>query len=281
MKSLGLPVGKFLGLLPAFGSLLFLFGLPICLLFAISFWTVKSLRLRPDFTFAAYERSFAVYGGLLANTMLMAAAVAIICTIVGFVFAYGARFRTGVFGDVFILGTMITLFGGYLIKVYSWKAILSSNGAVNSVLMWAGIADEPLTWLIYNRGSVIIALVNFLLPFAILPIYSELRNVQEITLDAARDLGASAWRTTASVVIPQCKVGLVSAFSICFLSAAGDYVTPMFLGGGSGAMMGQLIVDEFANRFNWPNGAAMSFTMMGASFLVIIAVWVAVMRKRR
>lgn len=273
-------VRRALALVPAYGLLTILFFVPVALLFAVSFWSVRSFQLRPDFTLAAYARTLTAYGPILLWTLVIAAAVAILCTVIGFVFAYGARFRMGRFGDLFILATLITLFGGYLVKIYAWKAILSANGLLNSMLIGLGLTDRPLTWLIFNSGAVIVALAHFLLPFAILPIYSELRNVRPITLDAARDLGAAPWTTLTKVVIPQCRSGLTAAFAICFLSAAGDYVTPMFLGGGSGVMLGQFIVLEFSTRFNWPAGAAMSFTLMGASLLVIAAVWLGLARKR-
>lgn len=269
-----------LALFPAFGILTGLFFVPIALLFAVSFWSIRSYKLVPGFSLDAYARTVSVYGPLFVSTMLIAAAVALLCVVVGFVFAYGARFRSGRYGDLFILATMITLFGGYLVKIYSWKAILSANGILNSALIWLGLIDTPITWFIFNRGAVVVALAHFLLPFAILPIYSALRNVPEITLEAARDLGASPWTTLVRVVLPQCKAGLVAAFAICFLSAAGDYVTPMFLGGGSGIMLGQFIVSEFSTRFNWPVGAAMSFSLMGVSALVIAAVWLAVVGRR-
>jgi spermidine/putrescine transport system permease protein len=272
---------RLLALTPAFGILTGLFFVPIALLFAVSFWSVRSFQLVAGFSLDAYARTFTFYGPLFLSTMAMAGAVALLCVTVGFVFAYGARFRTGRFGDLFILATMITLFGGYLVKVYSWKAILSANGLLNSVLLGLGLVDEPVTWFIFNRGAVIVALAHFLLPFAILPIYSALRNVPDITLDAARDLGASPWKTLVRIVLPQCRAGLVAAFAICFLSAAGDYVTPMFLGGGSGIMLGQFIVSEFSTRFNWPVGAAMSFSLMGVSALVIAAVWLAVVGRRK
>jgi spermidine/putrescine transport system permease protein len=266
-------------LAPAYGILGLLFFVPIAMLFAVSFWSVHSFQLHPDLTLAAYERTFAAYGPILAWTLLIASAVALLCTIIGFVFAYGARFRMGRFADLFILATLITMFGGYLVKIYAWKAILSVNGVLNSILLDLGIVSQPVTWFIFNSGAVIVTLTHFLLPFAILPIYSELRNVREITLDAARDLGASPWTTLWRVVIPQCRSGLTAAFAISFLSAAGDYVTPMFLGGGSEVMLGQFIVLEFSTRFNWPAGAAMSFTLVGASALVMAAVWFALGRK--
>ena len=213
--------------------------------------------------------------------MMIGVATAILCTVLGFVFAYGVRFRAGRFGDALIVMALITLFGGYPVKIYAWKAILSQDGLINSLLLGAGIVKQPVGWLIYNPGSVIIALVHFLLPFAILPIYAELRNVRDITLEAARDLGATPSQTLLRVVLPQCRLGLFSAFAIAFLSASGDYVTPLFLGGGSGTMIGQFIAQEFSTRFNWPAGAAMSFALMGACLLVLAAASMIVLRPRR
>ncbi|HHZ08532.1 MAG TPA: ABC transporter permease [Rhizobiales bacterium] len=268
-------------LAPAYSVLAGLFLVPMALLFAVSFWTVRSFRLRPDFTTAAYERVFGDYAGVLATTLSIGVATALLCTFLGFVFAYGVRFRAGRFGDALIVMALITLFGGYLVKIYAWKAILSQDGLVNSLLLGAGIASAPVGWLIYNPGAVVVALVHFLLPFAILPIYAELRNVRDITIEAARDLGATPAQTLFRVVLPQCRLGLFSAFAIAFLSAAGDYVTPMFLGGGSGMMLGQFVAQEFSTRFNWPAGAAMSFTLMGACLLVLAAAAMLVLRGRR
>ena len=100
-----------------------------------------------------------------------------LCTGLGFVFAYAARFKAGRFGDRLLMATLITLFGGYLVKIYAWKSILGADGLLNQALMALGIIDQPLAFLIYSRGAVVIALVHFLLPFAILPIYAALRNV--------------------------------------------------------------------------------------------------------
>lgn len=268
-------------LAPAYLVLAGLFLVPMALLFAVSFWQVRSFALRPDLSFAAYERVFTAYPGVLLTTLLIGAATALLCAVLGFIFAYGIRFHAGRFGDALIVVALITLFGGYLVKIYAWKAILSQDGLVNAILIGAGVIDTPLEWLIYNPGAVIVALVHFLLPFAILPIYAELRNVRDITLEAAHDLGASSTQTLFRVVLPQCRFGLFAAFAVSFLSAAGDYITPQFIGGGSGMMIGQFIAQEFSTRFNWPAGAAMSFTLMGACLLVLAAAWVLLPGRRR
>ena len=251
-------------LAPALAVLTGIFALPVLLLFVISFWSVKNFKLQPDFTFAAWQRFFAVYGDLTLYTLVVGLVTGLLCTVLGFVFAYAARFKVGRFGDMLLVATLITLFGGYLVKIYAWKSILGADGLMNQALMALGLTDQPLAFLIYSRGAVIVALVHFLLPFAILPIYASLRNVSEATVEAARDLGASGWQVVTRVVIPQALSGLFAAFAFTFLLAAGDYVTPMLLGGTSGSMLGQFVLLEFSTNFNWPAGSALSFGLLFA-----------------
>jgi spermidine/putrescine transport system permease protein len=206
---------------------------------------------------------------------------ALLCVAIGMAFAYAARFKAGRYGDALVMVTMITLFGGYLVKIYAWKSILGADGLFNQALMKLGILDAPAPWLLYSRGAVVLTLMHFLLPFAILPLYAALRNVSVVTLEAARDLGATPTQTFWRVVVPQCRAGLFAAFAFIFLLAAGDYVTPLLIGGTSGSMLGQFIALEFSTRFNWPAGAAMSFGLLGASLLVLAAGRLLIARRER
>ena len=97
---------------------------PIALLFAVSFWSVRSFKLQPDFTFAAWQRFLAPIRRLTLYTLFVGLVAGLLCTVLGFVFAYAARFKAGRFGDALMLATLITLFGGYLVKIYAWKSIL-------------------------------------------------------------------------------------------------------------------------------------------------------------
>ena len=256
-------------LAPAGAVFALVFAVPAVLLFLVSFWSVRSFKLSPDFSFAAWRRFLTEYWDLTLYTLFVGIAAGLICTVLGFLFAYAARFKTGGRGDILMLATLITLFGGYLVKIYAWKSILGADGLLNQSLMLIRITDEPLSFLIYSRSAVIIALVHFLLPFAILPIYAGLRNVNDTALEAARDLGATSLQLLTRVILPQIQAGLFTSFAVCFLLAAGDYVTPMLLGGTSGSMLGQFVLLEFSTRFNWPAGSAMSFGLLLACFLVL------------
>jgi spermidine/putrescine transport system permease protein len=267
-------------LAPALALATGLFAAPMLLLFAVSFWSVKSFKLTPGFGIAAWVRFVENYGGLALYSIAVGLAVAAMCTGLGLAFAYAVRFHAGRYADALIFATLVTLFGGYLVKIYAWKSILGADGLFNQALIGLGIIDAPTPLLLYNRGSVIVALVHFLLPMAILPIYGALRNIPVEIIEAARDLGASGAQAFRTVVVPQCRMGLFAAFAFCFLLAAGDYVTPLLIGGSGGSMLGQFIALEFSTRFNWPAGAAMSFGLLAAC-LAVLAAAALVVRPRR
>ncbi|MBA3519831.1 MAG: ABC transporter permease [Rhizobiales bacterium] len=247
-----------------------LFAAPLAYFLAISFWSVRARVMRPDFTLRNYIATWTDYGDTLASTLLIAFVISLTTTVLAFGFAYVIRFRAGRWGNALLFLTLITLFGGYLVKIYAWKAILGRDGILNLTLINLGLIDAPLDALIYSANAIVITLTYFLLPFAVLPIYSSMRAISDVTLEASRDLGAGFWRTLRNVVTPQCERGILVAFTFTFLISAGDYVTPRFVGGGA-AMMGQFIETQFSIGFNWPMGSAMAFTVMACSLATVLA----------
>jgi len=249
-----------------------LFAAPFLFLFVVSFWSVRTFKLTPGFTLDNYAETFEKYGWPLAFTLMIGLSIALVTTVLALLFAYAARFKVGRFGQAMLFVCLLTLFGGYLVKIYAWKTILGTEGILNSALVGLGIIGEPLTVFIYNPGAVVVTLVHFLLPLAVLPIYASLRGVKDITLEAARDLGATPRQTFFGIVLPQCMPGLTAAFTFSFLIAAGDYVTPRYVGGPYTSMIGDFIEGQFSLRFDWPAGAAMAFTTMGCSLAIVAGV---------
>lgn len=260
-------------LAPALAVLGGLFAGPAALLLAVSFWEVRSFRLIPALSFEAWVDVVQGYGRLALYTVGIGLAVGALTTALGFAFAYAARFQAR-HGDRLMIAVLITLFGGYLVKVYAWKSILGADGILNQALMAAGLTSEPLAALIYSRGAVVVALIHFLLPFAILPLYAGLRSLGDTPIEAARDLGAKRGQILLRVILPQMRGGLFAAFAFTFLLAAGDYVTPMLLGGAGGSMLGQFVLLEFSTNFDWPAGAALSFALVGLCLAVLAGLGV-------
>ena len=266
-----------LPLWPAFLVFIALFVAPIVYFFIVSFWTVRALKMRPDLSLANYAETITSYGDVLVNTLAIAFGIALVTTFLAFLFAYAIRFKLGRYANLFLLTTLITLFGGYLVKIYAWKSILGTDGVLNKAMLSLGLIDEPVSALVYSVNGVVITLTYFLLPFAVLPIYGSLRSIEDSTLEAARDLGAMPWPVMRDVVLPQCQTGLMTAFTLSFLISVGDYVTPRFVGGGA-ALMGTFIENQFSFGFNWPLGSAMAFTTMFATLILLLLVRVMLRR---
>src|SRR5439155_2732181 len=96
---------------------------------------------------------------------------------------------------------MLPFWTSFLIRVYAWIAILKPNGAVNQLLIAAGLITTPLP-LLNNTFSVELGLVYSYLPFMILPLYGSLSALDESLLEAAADLGARPLRAFLGVTLP-------------------------------------------------------------------------------
>ncbi len=192
-------------LAPALGAFALLFLSPVVFFFVVSFWEVKLFKLNPTFTLANYVRTYNEYFEVTLFTFGIAALIATITTFLGFTFTYVIRFKAGRFGTVLLFGAIIALFGGYLAKVYAWKTILGTHGILNTALLALGVIEAPIQSFIFNPGTVVVALSHWLLPLAILPIYGSLRGVQDLTLEAARDLGATPRQVFAGIILPSAR----------------------------------------------------------------------------
>ncbi|MEP9387425.1 ABC transporter permease [Mesorhizobium sp. KR9-304] len=255
-----------------------LFIAPMAFFVVLSFWQVEYFELSTEPTISNYRDVFANYWHVMGFTVVVATATALLTTALGFIFAFLARFRAGKWAQVLLFIVLITLFGGYLMKIYAWKTILGNEGVLNSALMAAGIISSPITSLLYSPQAVVLTLMHFSLPFAVLPIYASMRGIADSEVEAARDLGARRWPILSTVIVPRCQSGIVAAFSFVFLMVGGDYVTPLLVGGKL-TMIGNLIAPQFGAQFNWPLGAAMSIVMLIAAVVIIylfrllIALW--------
>lgn len=148
-----------------------------------------------------------------------------------------------------------------LTRAFGWLALLSNRGLVNEWLQAAGLTTEPLA-LVRNEFGVIVGMTHFLIPFAVFPIASAMRQLDERVLMAARGMGASRVRIFASVFLPMTMPGVLGAALIVFVFALGFFVTPAILGGGRSVMVAEYIYVKLFQSPDWGLAAAISVLMM-------------------
>jgi spermidine/putrescine transport system permease protein len=251
---------------------------PLGVLFAYSFGRSTFVSLEFATTLDNYRAAFEsdLYPELILRSVWIGLVTGLVSVALAYPFAYAItlgplRKR----GDLFLFIALVSLFSAYIVRVYAWRTLLGRTGAINSGLEALGVIDRPLEFLLYNRFAVVLTLVNVLVPLAVLPLYSSLASVDRDLLEAARNLGASPIRAFWTVTLPLSIRGVQAAFALCFIIAAGDYVTPQLVGGTGAQMLGNTIASKFGVAFDWPLGSALAFLLvaaMGLTFLAFVVV---------
>jgi spermidine/putrescine transport system permease protein len=246
---------------------------PLCLLAAYSFRTGVGGALFRDWhpTLLQYR----IIAGtpdflrLLAVSAGMALTVAVAATILAYPVAYYLVFRVRARAGVYVILLLIPFWISYLLRVLAWKVILGEGGVVNSLLLSAGLIQTPITAFFYSRLAVLITLVYVWTPFVALPIMATLHRIDRSLLEAAANLGATPaqrfWRVTLPLSLP----GVVAGAVMVFIPTVGEYVTPMLVGGSTGSMYGNLILDFFGRSANWPLGAALAVVMLALTLALV------------
>ncbi|MCY7300209.1 MAG: ABC transporter permease, partial [Ilumatobacteraceae bacterium] len=253
-----------MGALPVSAYIAVTLVAPAGVLVLYSFWEAGFFTVERTLTWENYARvsEDAAYWRLILKSLVVGLVAALVAVPLAYVVAYSAIFRFKRAGNVLLALVMLSMLASYIVRIYAWKSILGPEGLVNSLLQSVGLVDRPLEFLLYGNFAVVLTLVNILVPFAVLPIFSALQNVDRDTIAASRDLGSSGTRTFRLVTLPLSMPGVSAAFLFCFILASADYVTPQLVGGTNGLLIGRVISDQFGPSGNLPFGAALAVAML-------------------
>ena len=246
---------------PLLWQLLF-FIIPLGFLVAVTFWSVRSFRLTPDFVLAnwwhiltaGFFRSAYVY------TFALAALTAALASAVAFPAAYTIAFKTGPGSRrllIFLL--VVPFFTSYPVRIYSWQVVFSPFGIVNKLLGLLSLG--PLN-LLNTPWVTIVGYLTLALPLVILLQTFALGNVDRTLVEAAKNLGCSPLRAVITVLIPAARVGLIVAAAFAFVLAFGDYISPLLLGGSKPPTLSVLLADQVKSGNQWPRAAVIAVVMV-------------------
>ena len=252
---------------PPFVVLAAFFLVPLVLIAAFSFREGSGV-LGPSDPWAPTTEHYAevlttpAFMRLLGFSVLTAAIIAGLATVLAYPVAYFLTFRAGRRAPLYLILLLIPFAVSYLLRVMAWKLMLGPEGGINSLLAAIGLTDEPLQLLLYSRPAVVITLVYIWIPFAALPIYAAMQRIERHQLEAAADLGAGPWARFWRVTVPLSLPGALATFFLVFIPTVGEYVTPDLVGGTDGIMYGNIIQGFFTRSANWPLGSAMAMIML-------------------
>jgi hypothetical protein len=156
---------------PPFLYLFVFMILPYATMFQYSFWKKSGYFVVPELNIDNYLRFFdnPLYLNTLIGSLEVALIVTLFANLVGYPLAYFLAFVASRHRQLLYFLIIIPLWASFLLRVFIWKLILGREGIVNSFLEYAGIIDEPLSLILYNRFSVCLTLVYIFIPFVALP----------------------------------------------------------------------------------------------------------------
>ena len=272
---------------PYFWLLLF-FMLPFLIVLKISVSEMETVSFKDVLTWKdgvlALSLKLSNYASLVqddlyfltyVSSLKYAAVTTVLCLGLGYPFAYFmARAKPTIQSSLLML-VMLPFWTSFLLRVYAWKGLLSEHGWAANFISGLGLDRLLLAFgLIPAQGqlmntpfSLVLGMTYTYLPFMILPLYSNLAKMDLRLLEAASDLGATAWVGFWKITVPLSKAGIIAGSMLVFIPCVGEYVIPELLGGPQTQMIGRTLWDEFFSNNDWPMASTVAVAMV---LLVIV-----------
>ena len=251
-------------LAPSLITLFVLMILPIAIMTMFSFYEFVTAGVEKQVFTTQNWHDFLTdpfYHMFLWKTVRASVITAMLCALMGYPAAYCIAMTTYRHKWVLLLLLIVPFWISFTIRTFSWIHILGEQGVINVTLMKLGLISAPLPML-YTEGAVIMGMIHFLLPYMILNVYVAIEGIDRNLISAARTLGCTAWQAFYEVVLPLSLPGLMAGLLLCFVLAAGSYVTPQILGSNKDALFGNIIFDTIMSELNWPMGSTLSLVLL-------------------
>lgn len=264
-----------------------LFALPYVIWMALFVVAPIIMVLVYAFTTASFDPTvdnftgMGIYTSIFIRSFQLAIVATLICLVIGYPLAYvmareGPSFQR--FATVLI---MLPMWVNFLLRTYSWMAILENNGLLNQFFGAIGLfdlinsifgTDIEYFRMIRTQGAVVLGMVYNYLPFMVLPIYSVILKLDHSLLEAAQDLGANSAGVFRKVIFPLSLPGILSGVTMVFVPSVSTFAISRLLGGGTHMMLGDLIEKQFlGGAYNPHLGSAIALMMM---IIVIVCMWI-------
>ena len=224
------------------------------------------------------------YTVVFTRSFRLALIATAVCLLIGYPVSYMMSKEGPRFQRLAMVLIMLPMWMNFLLRTYSWMAILENNGLLNQLFRKIGLialynnlfgTDLTFFRMINTQGAVVLGMVYNYLPFMILPIYSVIVKLDRSLIEAARDLGANSIQVFRRVILPLSLPGVLSGITMVFVPSVSTFAISKMLGGGTEMLLGDLIEQQFlGGAYNPQLGAAISLVMM-----VIVVICMVVMNR--
>lgn len=252
--------------------------LPMAMMIYVSFWTQTTFKIEPILTTKSWVAFFTseTYLDALWTTIRIWLIVLGATLLVGYPTALfiGLFVRNKTLQTALLVVCVIPFWTSFLIRVVAWRPMLGTEGAVNILLMKAGLISQPIEALLYTDLSVIIGMTQIYCVFMVGPIAFMLSRIDPTIIEAARDLGAGFWRIFRTIILPLSMPGVVVGAIFVSVMVLGEFATSAALSGRKVNLLGNIIVTQVGS-LRWAFAAVVGVVLtiiMGAAVSVLLRV---------
>ena len=224
--------------------------------------------------------SMTQYASVFGRSFLLAFVATVVCILLGYPMAYFLARERGRLRQMATMLIMLPMWMNFLLRTYSWMAILENNGLLNQLFRKIGVialynsifgTDISFFRMINTQGAVVLGMVYNFLPFMVLPLYNALTKIDPNVINAAHDLGANWFQAFLRVIFPLSLPGVISGITMVFVPALTTFVISNLLGGSKILLIGNVIEQEFTQASNWHLGSGLSIVLM--VFILMTAIF--------
>jgi spermidine/putrescine transport system permease protein len=163
-------------------------------------------------------------------------------------------------------------------RVIIWRAILGTNGIINTTLTSLHIISKPITWLLYSEFSVHFGMLGSYFPTMVFPIFMIITLIDDDYLQASADLGASPAQTLLNIIIPMSMPGIMAGVVFTLVPLMAAFIEPQMLGGGFVNLLGDS-VNSALQELKYPTAAALSTVVVALLGLGLTALVITTRKK--
>jgi spermidine/putrescine transport system permease protein len=223
-------------------------------------------------SFAQYRTFFEepLYWHVFVRTAVMSIIATLLTLLVAFPIAWIiAKLARGRASSLLFIVCLIPFWVSETVRTLGWMILLRESGVLPGLLVKLGLTAVPIE-LLYHDATLLVGLVYTSLLFMVVPLISSLESLDNALIEAAYDLGASGFAVLRTIVIPHAAPGITAGCIIVFMLTLGNYLTPTLLGGKNSQWFTEQIYTQFITRFNWEQGAAFGFLLLGLSTAIVV-----------
>jgi spermidine/putrescine transport system permease protein len=221
---------------------------------------------------AQYRTFFAepLYWHVFVRTAVMSVIATFLTLLLAFPIAWIiAKIAKGRASSLLFIVCLIPFWVSETVRTLGWMILLRESGVLPAILVKLGLTDMPVE-LLYHDATILIGLVYTSLLFMVVPLVSALESLDNSLIEAAYDLGANGFAVLRKIVIPHAAPGITAGCIVVFMLTLGNYLTPTLLGGKNSQWFTEQIYTQFITRFNWEQGAAFGFLLLGLSTAMVV-----------